>query len=100
MQAQDNIEILRQMLMNVFLFVPVGAALAVIYQKNKHKMRFIILFALSLSLIIETTQFIFQIGYAEFDDIICNSIGTILGSSSSIIADKIRIKHINRNGSE
>lgn len=59
---------------NIWLFVPLGAILYQIYPK-----RIVLVFAIVLSLLIESIQYMCGLGFCEFDDIISNSIGAIIG---------------------
>ena len=63
-----------EILQNIWLFVPFGA---VMYSVSKN--RILILAPFVLSLIIELIQLVFGLGAFEFDDIISNTIGGLLG---------------------
>lgn len=63
-----------EILKNIWLFVPIGSILRKIWADGR-----VIFFAVAISLIIEVTQFITGFGLAEFDDIISNGIGALIG---------------------
>lgn len=59
---------------NILLFIPLGI---VLYRIYPHKL--ILLFAIILSIVIETYQFITGVGLCELNDIINNSLGSFIG---------------------
>lgn len=82
-EAQEHIEILRSMLMNVFLFVPFGLSLPfVINKKAGRTIKISIITALIFSVGIEIIQFSFGFGRAETDDVLSNVFGTFIGTLS------------------
>ena len=64
-----------QILGNILLFFPFGYLASACLRKNKY----ILLLGLVLSITIEISQYITMRGLFEFDDIIHNSLGTVLG---------------------
>lgn len=85
--AKTNPEMYRTMLMNVLLFVPFGIFLSdVISKQIPLFLRIIItLFAgVILSSAIEFLQYRFSFGKCEIDDIFCNSLGVLFGSTALI----------------
>lgn len=82
-EAQIQPEIYRSMLMNVFLFFPAGLTLPFILPDSiSNKSLITVAILLVFSTAIEGTQYIFQLGIAEIDDIICNVLGAFLGTMS------------------
>lgn len=80
-------EIYRSMLMNVFLFMPLGFTLPFVFKGGTMKRFFLTLLSgFFLSVAIEITQFFFSLGLAETDDVICNTIGAALGSCSYLFS--------------
>ena len=80
----------RSMLMNVFLFFPLGMACANAFSdKMKMRRRVILVVAIgfALSTAVEYIQYRFSLGMAETDDVICNTLGAFVGSLSVILAD-------------
>ena len=96
--AQQQPELYREMLMNVFLFFPLGLTLSNALPRKWHRWGRIILTALVgciLSVGIEYVQYRYALGLAETDDVICNTLGAFLGSTSLLIARAIE-KHKER----
>lgn len=82
-RAQVQPELYRSMLMNVFLFFPLGLSLPyALPEKWKHNALVAILFALALSITIEFLQYYFCLGRAETDDVLCNTLGCAIGTLS------------------
>ena len=63
----------REILNNIWLFVPLGAALFC----PAHRRRW--LWAIALSVLIEAVQYLTGIGLCEIDDVISNGLGAIIG---------------------
>ena len=96
--ARQQPELYREMLMNVFLFFPLGLTLSNALPRKWHRWGRIALTALVgcvLSVGIEYTQYRYALGMAETDDVICNTLGAFLGSASLLIAHAIE-KHKER----
>ena len=96
--AQVQPELYREMLMNVFLFFPLGLTLSNALPRKRHRWGKIILTTLIgciLSAGIEYVQYRCALGLAETDDVICNTLGAFIGSASLLIAHAIE-KHKER----
>lgn len=96
--ARIQPEIYREMLMNVFLFFPLGLTLSNALPRKWHRWLRIILTTLVgcvLSAGIEYAQYRCALGLAETDDVICNTLGTFLGAASLLAAHAIE-KHKER----
>ena len=101
--AQQQPELYREMLMNVFLFFPLGLTLSNALPQKWHRWVRIILTTLVgciLSAGIEYAQYRYALGMAEVDDVICNTLGAFIGSTSLLIAHAIeksreRVRHTN-----
>ena len=88
-RARKQREFYRAMLMNVFLFFPLGLTLSnVLPQKWSRwgRVALTTLFGCLLSVGVEYMQYHFSLGMAETDDVICNTLGTFLGACSLLIA--------------
>lgn len=70
-------KLIKENLLNVLLFVPIGFLLSFI--NTKRKMWKIALFGFGLSFCIELTQLIAKRGFCEFDDLFHNTLGCLLG---------------------
>ena len=101
--ARQQPELYRAMLMNVFLFFPLGLTLSNALPQKWHRWGRIILTTLvgcALSAGIEYAQYRCALGLAETDDMICNTLGAFIGSTSLLIAHAIekhreRVRHTN-----
>ena len=96
--AWQQPELYREMLMNVFLFFPLGLTLSNALPRKWHRWGRIALTTLIgciLSAGIEYTQYRYALGMAEADDVICNTLGAFIGSVSLLIAHAIE-KHKER----
>lgn len=82
LEAKIQPELYRAMLMNVFLFEPIGLSLPQILPKKAHPVVITVVFALLLSIGIEAAQLHFHLGRCETDDVIMNTLGAILGTVS------------------
>ena len=77
--STGNREILRSSFMNVLLFFPAGLMGAVLLPRSRRSNLWLILAAALFSLAIELLQFRLSLGNAEMDDILHNTLGTLLG---------------------
>ena len=101
--ARVQPELYREMLMNVFLFFPLGLTLSNALPRKWHRWGRITLTTLVsciLSVGIEYAQYRYALGMAEVDDVICNTLGAFIGSTSLLIAHAIeksreRVRHKN-----
>ena len=96
--ARVQPELYREMLMNVFLFFPLGLTLSNALPRRWHCWGRIILTTLvgcALSAGIEYAQYRCAPGLAETDDVICNTLGAFLGAASLLAAHAIE-KHRER----
>lgn len=101
--ARVQPELYREMLMNVFLFFPLGLTLSNALPRKWHRWGRIILTSLvgcALSAGLEYAQYRCALGLAETDDVICNTLGAFIGSTSLLIAHAIekareRVRHTN-----
>ena len=79
-EAKLQPELYRTMLMNVFLFQPIGLALPNLLPKKAHPVAVTVVFAMLLSIGIEAAQFHYQLGRCEIDDVIMNTLGAAIGA--------------------
>ena len=89
-EAKKEPERYRSMLMNVFLFFPLGMACANAFpdkMKVWHRVIVSVVIGVALSTAVEYIQYRFSLGMAETDDVICNTLGAFVGSLSVILAD-------------
>lgn len=69
--------ILHQILLNVLLFIPFGVLFKMTFRKNGLLVGWLIGFLLSM--VIESSQLVFHLGLFEWDDMLHNSLGCLLG---------------------
>lgn len=80
-RAKIQPEMYRSMLMNVFLFVPLGLSLPFIFGGSTAKRILLTnLIGLLLSVTVEAIQYFCSLGMSETDDVICNTLGTVIGA--------------------
>lgn len=101
--AHRQPELYREMLMNVFLFFPLGLTLSNALPSKwrcRRRIALTTLIGFVLSAAIEFAQYRFSLGLAETDDVICNTLGAFVGSMSQFLAHAIektkeRVRHTN-----
>ena len=70
-------ELIAENLMNVVIFIPVGALAGVALRRMTWKK--VLMIGLCLSVGIEVLQFVFMKGFSEVDDVMHNTIGCLIG---------------------
>ena len=86
-RAKIQPEMYRSMLMNVFLFVPLGLSLPYVFGGGRGKrILMTILVGFLLSVAVEMVQYFASLGLAETDDVICNTLGTTVGSCAYLLS--------------
>lgn len=88
LEAKSQPELYRAMLMNVFLFEPIGLSLPQILPKKAHPVVITVVFALLLSIGIEAAQLHFHLGRCEADDVIMNTLGAVIGAAAYGLAKR------------
>lgn len=85
-KIKTNSELLRSMIMNVFLFIPFGLSAPFVLPENTRKKVLIATLAgLVLSIFVEICQFVFTLGRFETDDIIMNTFGALAGATAFLL---------------
>ena len=67
--------VLLQLLLNIVLFIPMGVFLYL----GKRKLATSVMIGLTVSLVIEIIEFITKTGVFDIDDLIMNTLGTLIG---------------------
>jgi len=81
----------REMLMNIFLFEPLGLMLPFAFKRPGNSLKpgkrvlIFIITGFLLSAVIEVIQLKLSIGHFEAEDVLCNTIGTAIGTGAFII---------------
>ena len=96
-------EYYRMLLMNAFLFFPLGLSLGNAWRPERRILRrfgLTVLCGLALSLFCETMQGLFMLGTAETDDLLMNTAGVALGAVSALAAGvlSLTIRWLRKNG--
>lgn len=87
-----NPEILRSIWMNILLFIPGGVILPELFPAkwcNRSKVILTVILTMLLSLGIELAQWHWQLGQAETDDVIANTLGAFLGCGIFVLGNRI-----------
>ena len=79
---------------NILMFVPIGFTLSVIFKK--HRVIIPLLISFGMSLCIEVFQLLLHSGTFEFDDLLNNTLGAIIGIILCLLCSTI-IKLIRKN---
>ena len=69
--------LLAENIMNVVVFVPVGLVAGATFRSMSWKK--VLVIGICLSVGIETLQFVFRKGFSEFDDVMHNTLGCLIG---------------------
>lgn len=80
-----------QNMQNILFFIPFGTLIPSKKWKN------VLIAAFSLSLSIEVLQYICCLGWAEIDDVLCNTLGAMIGFWVVALGWRIMNKYIYRN---
>lgn len=77
--------------LNVLLYLPVGYLLRYVFPRLKgwH----VIVIGMAASACTEIIQWIFQLGWCDIDDVMYNTIGTLLGQILYSVSRRIHFKH-------
>lgn len=78
--------VLIEILLNVAMFVPIGFLLGVAFKKSKFI--HVLLSSLLLSVSIEIMQLVLNRGFCEFDDVIHNTLGCVIGYGACWLISK------------
>ena len=97
-QAKTEPEIYRSMLMNIFLFEPIGLSLPNILPKKAHPVAVTIIIAMLLSVFVEAAQYYFCLGRCEIDDVIMNTLGAAIGGIACGNSFKKILERFTTNG--
>ncbi len=85
MAVFEKPELFRSLLLNILLFAPFGAALASLLSDKLAVSKRVFLCCgagMLVSVLVEICQYRFLLGNAEADDVICNTLGTWIGTLS------------------
>lgn len=77
-----------QYLQNIIFFIPFGFLF--LWKKN---LWIVVCEALFTSVLIEFTQYVFNLGWCEIDDVVSNTLGALIGFRLWIVLEKIYRKY-------
>lgn len=91
---KQQLELIREMAMNAFLFFPFGLTASYMLEslpcvKNMRPVLLTIIFALLLSGSIELIQYLCNFGNCELSDIVMNTLGAAIGTVSYLVSCKL-----------
>lgn len=75
--ASGKKRLLAEVILNVVLFLPIGFLIPAIWEKAR--LRHVVLCGAAFSAVIEVSQLLTKRGWFEFDDIIHNTLGAVIG---------------------
>lgn len=75
----------KEVIENILIFIPFGIYLKILNKDNKK----IILYGLLFSLILEISQFVFNVGATDITDLMTNTFGTVIGVFGYVLIEKI-----------
>ena len=88
---EKNLNLLRQMISNVLVFIPWPILFATVFPRMR-RIWCAVGSAFVFSALVETLQLVFQIGLFEFDDMFHNTLGALIGYGILIVFAKLRKK--------
>ena len=97
-----NFRLLQEIILNVLLYIPLGYLIPFTWPKFFEKGRrlpwLVILIGFGCSVLTEVTQLIFKIGWFEFDDMLNNTAGTVIGAFIYMawMRKRMKSRHITR----
>ena len=95
--AQGDLEIGRQIILNIGLFAPFGF-IAAIKVPAKRRVWLVPLMGMVLSVFIEFMQLFFHLGLAELDDIVSNTLGATIGMGAEVVFTLVAKGRLRRIG--
>lgn len=85
---ESSLQMWKEIVYNILLFVPMGILFPIMFL-NCRKVWRMILTAAGVSVLIESIQLIFHIGLFEFDDMLHNTLGAVMGYLVYKVLDEI-----------
>lgn len=92
---QKNRFLLWENMANILAFLPLGMFLQE-FAGSKMKCYYAALAGMALSILIEAAQLVFRLGLCELDDVVHNTLGTVLGYAAARLIQKIVKKYYDR----
>lgn len=82
--------LLEEIILNVLLYIPMGYLLPTVFEKLKPWQ--VVLIGFVCSVLTEVSQYVFKIGLFEFDDMLNNTIGCVIGLVMYLCIVRRRVK--------
>ncbi len=82
------VDVTRESILNILVFIPIGALLCNLFSKNKFVLTTIC--GLMFSVSIEIIQYILDKGVPDIDDVIFNVVGLLIGAALSLLSNKLQ----------
>lgn len=79
---------LNQIFLNILLYIPLGC-FGVKAFRGRYGIVLTLLIGLAVTITTEVSQYIFKVGLFEYDDILNNMIGTVLGIIAAVLINRI-----------
>ena len=92
---KKNIGMLYDILLNILLFVPFGVLLKLTFRKIKVLVGWLVGFGFSMA--IELCQLVFHLGLFEWDDMLHNSLGCLIGCAVALAVEAIRVRILQKS---
>lgn len=70
---------------NIAFFVPLGMLLLVLFYKSEHRVLKATLTGFIFSFGIEAAQYVFELGRTSTDDLVCNTLGALIGAAFALV---------------
>jgi len=64
---------------NILIFMPIGLLYPIAFTPIEQRIFSTIMFGVALSFLVELSQLVFSKGYFDLDDILLNTLGTVIG---------------------
>ena len=93
--ANHDMGILHQILLNVLLFIPFGVMFKLTFRKTGLPGGWLVGFLLSM--VIEVCQLVFHLGLFEWDDMLHNSLGCLIGCAVALAVEAIRVRILQKS---
>lgn len=85
----SNLNYAQQIFQNILLFIPLGLVLTAIFKESSHPILWSIMIGVGLSVATESIQYISRRGITEFDDVIDNGLGLLIGILVFVLTEKL-----------
>lgn len=92
---RKNVGMLYDILLNILLFIPFGGLLKITFRKIRLSVGWLVGFLFSMA--IELCQLMFHLGLFEWDDMLHNSLGCLIGCAVALAVEAIRVRILQKS---